>query len=168
MSLLLFEPAALEHPAGLGRRATRRLMCASRAGAREPLYFNGARMVGNYPMSLVLDGQALNITLTSTATSRLPPQRSTRAWHCTSETSLKEPGARGRAMRKRCGSRRFDQASPVYLPGVKGTALLAGQLEHRSSWCGSDYRYIAEIYSPSCATWPCQLTEHRLSAAVGR
>lgn len=36
---------------------------------REPLYFNGARMVGNYPMSLVLDGQALNITLTSTADS---------------------------------------------------------------------------------------------------
>lgn len=45
-------------------------MCISNVpGAREPLYFNGARMVGNYPMSLVLDGQALNITLTSTADS---------------------------------------------------------------------------------------------------
>ncbi|AAK48211.1 conserved hypothetical protein [Mycobacterium tuberculosis] len=26
------------------------------------------------------------------------------------------------------------KASPVYLPGVKGRILLAGQLEHRSSW----------------------------------
>jgi diacylglycerol O-acyltransferase len=34
-------------------------------GPRKTLYFNGARMDGTYPLSIVLDGQALNITLTS-------------------------------------------------------------------------------------------------------
>ena len=34
-------------------------------GPRQTLYFNGARMEGTYPVSIVLDGQALNITLTS-------------------------------------------------------------------------------------------------------
>jgi diacylglycerol O-acyltransferase len=34
-------------------------------GPKKPLYFNGARMEGTYPVSIVLDGQALNITLTS-------------------------------------------------------------------------------------------------------
>jgi diacylglycerol O-acyltransferase len=36
-------------------------------GAREPMYWNGARLDGNYPLSIALDGQALNITLTNTA-----------------------------------------------------------------------------------------------------
>ncbi len=36
-------------------------------GDRERLYWGGAELVGNYPMSIVLDGQALNITLTNTA-----------------------------------------------------------------------------------------------------
>jgi diacylglycerol O-acyltransferase len=34
-------------------------------GPRGPLYFNGARLDGLYPVSIVLDGQALNITVTS-------------------------------------------------------------------------------------------------------
>jgi diacylglycerol O-acyltransferase / wax synthase len=34
-------------------------------GPRKTLYFNGARLEGTYPVSIVLDGQALNITLTS-------------------------------------------------------------------------------------------------------
>jgi diacylglycerol O-acyltransferase len=34
-------------------------------GPREPLYWNGARMLGMYPVSLVIDRMALNITLTS-------------------------------------------------------------------------------------------------------
>jgi diacylglycerol O-acyltransferase / wax synthase len=34
-------------------------------GPKKRLYFNGARMDGTYPVSIVLDGQALNITLTS-------------------------------------------------------------------------------------------------------
>ena len=34
-------------------------------GPKKTLYFNGARLDGTYPVSIVLDGQALNITLTS-------------------------------------------------------------------------------------------------------
>jgi diacylglycerol O-acyltransferase / wax synthase len=34
-------------------------------GPKKPLYLDGARLDGLYPMSIVLDGQALNITLTS-------------------------------------------------------------------------------------------------------
>ena len=36
-------------------------------GAREPMYWNGARLDGNYPLSIALDGQALNITITNNA-----------------------------------------------------------------------------------------------------
>lgn len=38
-------------------------------GAREPLYWNGARLDGHYPISVLVDGQALNITVTSGASS---------------------------------------------------------------------------------------------------
>ena len=36
-------------------------------GPAEPLYWNGARLTGSYPMSLLVDGQALNITTSSYA-----------------------------------------------------------------------------------------------------
>jgi diacylglycerol O-acyltransferase / wax synthase len=36
-------------------------------GVREPMFFRGARLDGNYPLSIALDGQALNITMTNTA-----------------------------------------------------------------------------------------------------
>jgi len=36
-------------------------------GPRAPLYWNGARLTGNYPVSIVLDGLALNITLVNNA-----------------------------------------------------------------------------------------------------
>jgi diacylglycerol O-acyltransferase / wax synthase len=36
-------------------------------GAREPLYWNGSRLDGNYPLSITLDGQALNITTITNA-----------------------------------------------------------------------------------------------------
>ncbi|RAV18330.1 wax ester/triacylglycerol synthase family O-acyltransferase [Mycolicibacterium sp. GF69] len=36
-------------------------------GARQPMYWNGARLDGNYPFSIPLDGQALNITLANNA-----------------------------------------------------------------------------------------------------
>lgn len=71
LSLLLLSPAALNTVPGLGRAAPPPFnVCISNVpGVHEPRYCNGARLVGNYPMSLVLDGQALNITLTSTADS---------------------------------------------------------------------------------------------------
>ncbi len=34
-------------------------------GPRSPMYFNGARLDGMYPASIVLDGQAVNVTLCS-------------------------------------------------------------------------------------------------------
>jgi len=36
-------------------------------GPTEPIYYGGARLDGNYPLSIALDGQALNITLTNNA-----------------------------------------------------------------------------------------------------
>jgi WS/DGAT/MGAT family acyltransferase len=37
------------------------------AGDTDPLYWRGARLDGNYPLSIPLDGQAVNITLTNNA-----------------------------------------------------------------------------------------------------
>jgi diacylglycerol O-acyltransferase / wax synthase len=36
-------------------------------GPTQPIFYGGARLDGNYPMSIALDGQALNITLASNA-----------------------------------------------------------------------------------------------------
>lgn len=36
-------------------------------GPTQPIYYGGARLAGNYPLSIVLDGQALNITLATNA-----------------------------------------------------------------------------------------------------
>ncbi len=43
------------------------LVISNVPGAREPMYWGGARLDGNYPFSIALDGQALNITLTNNA-----------------------------------------------------------------------------------------------------
>jgi diacylglycerol O-acyltransferase len=43
------------------------LVISNVPGSREPLYWRGARMDGNYPLSIALDGQALNITLSNNA-----------------------------------------------------------------------------------------------------
>jgi diacylglycerol O-acyltransferase / wax synthase len=69
LSMMLLSPAALNTLPGLARATPPPFnVCISNVpGTREPLYFNGARLVGNYPMSLVLNGQALNMTLTSNA-----------------------------------------------------------------------------------------------------
>ncbi len=41
------------------------LVISNVPGPREPLYWNGAMLEGMYPVSIVLDGMALNITLTT-------------------------------------------------------------------------------------------------------
>jgi diacylglycerol O-acyltransferase / wax synthase len=43
------------------------LVISNVPGPRQPLYWNGAELVGSYPASIPLDGQALNITCTSWA-----------------------------------------------------------------------------------------------------
>jgi WS/DGAT/MGAT family acyltransferase len=43
------------------------LVISNVPGPHEPMYYGGARLDGNYPLSAVLDGQALNITLVSNA-----------------------------------------------------------------------------------------------------
>lgn len=43
------------------------LVISNVPGTREPLYWNGSRLNGNYPLSIATDGQALNITLTNNA-----------------------------------------------------------------------------------------------------
>lgn len=41
------------------------LIISNVPGPRSPHYFNGARLVGNYPLSIPINGMALNITCTS-------------------------------------------------------------------------------------------------------
>ncbi|RBO93615.1 WS/DGAT/MGAT family O-acyltransferase [Nocardia puris] len=43
------------------------LVISNVPGPREPMYWQGARLDGNYPLSIALDGQALNITLADNA-----------------------------------------------------------------------------------------------------
>ncbi|TFV57173.1 wax ester/triacylglycerol synthase family O-acyltransferase [Mycobacterium sp. PS03-16] len=43
------------------------LVISNVPGSRVPLYWQGARLDGNYPLSIALDGQALNITLANNA-----------------------------------------------------------------------------------------------------
>ena len=74
LSALAIAPAALSMSPLLRIPATERLIrpafnvtISNVPGPNEPLYWNGARMVGNYPVSVLTDGQALNITTTSYA-----------------------------------------------------------------------------------------------------
>ena len=74
----LFEPKKINPtaepptPGGTGRvgggkgvRPPFNLIISNIPGPREPLYFNGARLQGVYPMSVPYHGQAMNITCTS-------------------------------------------------------------------------------------------------------
>jgi diacylglycerol O-acyltransferase / wax synthase len=75
LSALALSPGALS--IGLGRiepigsvlRPGFNVVISNVPGSRDPLYWNGARMVGSYPVSVLVDGQAMNITVTSYADS---------------------------------------------------------------------------------------------------
>lgn len=67
---MLLSPAVVSSLPGFAKATPPFNVCISNVpGAREPLYCNGARLDGSYPMSIALNGQALNITLTSSAES---------------------------------------------------------------------------------------------------
>jgi diacylglycerol O-acyltransferase len=69
MSGLGMSPLALEPllPIHSVLRPPFNLIISNVPGSRVPLYWNGARLVGVYPLSIPVDGQALNITSTSYA-----------------------------------------------------------------------------------------------------
>lgn len=68
LSAAMLAPLLLEQTSvsGLVRPAFN-IVISNVAGPREPLYWNGARLDGMYPMSIPINGQALNITVTSYA-----------------------------------------------------------------------------------------------------
>jgi diacylglycerol O-acyltransferase len=65
-SAFVYTAAGLNIASGLmPKRQAFNLVISNVPGPREPLYWNGAKLDALYPASIVLDGQALNITMTS-------------------------------------------------------------------------------------------------------
>ena len=64
--MLLQSPGLLLMPLGLANLLPPfNTVISNVPGIREPMYLNGARMDGSYPASIVLDGVAMNITLST-------------------------------------------------------------------------------------------------------
>jgi WS/DGAT/MGAT family acyltransferase len=69
LSALTMAPLLVNSSLGAHRyiRPAFNLIISNVPGPRGPMYWNGARLDGHYPMSIPLSGQALNITVTSYA-----------------------------------------------------------------------------------------------------
>lgn len=64
MTMVMQAPSMLLVPLGLASRLPAVNTTISNVpGIQEPMYWNGARLDGSYPASIVMDGMALNITL---------------------------------------------------------------------------------------------------------
>lgn len=64
VSMIMGSPAILQMPLGLlPRFPPYNIAISNVPGIRETMYWNGARMDGSYPVSIVTDGIAMNITL---------------------------------------------------------------------------------------------------------
>ena len=64
VSMVMQTPTILLMPTGLiSRLPPYNVAISNVPGIRETVYWNGARMVGSYPLSIVTDGMAMNITL---------------------------------------------------------------------------------------------------------
>ena len=64
VSLVMQTPAMLLMPMGLiSKLPPYNIAISNVPGIRETMYWNGARMDGSYPLSIVTDGMAMNITL---------------------------------------------------------------------------------------------------------
>ena len=64
MGMMLLSPVVLGGMTGISTSPPPFNLCISNVpGSRNPLYANGARLQGTYPMSIAANGQALNITL---------------------------------------------------------------------------------------------------------
>jgi diacylglycerol O-acyltransferase len=66
-SALLFAPFALALVTGMSSRIKPmfNVVVSNVPGSKEALYFNGARLEETYPLSIPMNGQALNITVLS-------------------------------------------------------------------------------------------------------
>ena len=65
-SALVYGPAGMNIMSGMmPKRQAFNLVISNVPGPKEALYWNGAKLDALYPASIVLDGQALNITMTS-------------------------------------------------------------------------------------------------------
>lgn len=58
-------PGAINLLSGLGKTTAMNLVISHVPGPRSPMYWQGCQLTGIYPVSLVADGMALNITLIS-------------------------------------------------------------------------------------------------------
>ena len=69
LSALLIAPLGLAAVPGFvsWTRPPFNIVISNVPGVREPMYWNGARLDGNYPLGIALDGQAVNITLANNA-----------------------------------------------------------------------------------------------------